>query len=125
LVGALDLVEDRPFAEVALPTTWPWVAAGDVDQVIVSDLTATIAARASELMASGDSRGALAVAEIGISIDWLDEGLLRVAMAAAAAAGDRGRVDELMVDFLDLLDDAGPPEPETVELYRQLQSEVR
>jgi two-component SAPR family response regulator len=71
---------------------------------------------------AGDSRGALEVAERGIALDLLNEGLWRVALRAEAALGLREAIAERYETLRTLLDQRLGLEPqrETRVLYREL-----
>jgi DNA-binding SARP family transcriptional activator len=86
---------------------------------------ATLAERGARIrLAAGDPRGALDAAERGLAVDSLNEAIVRIALEAEAALGQRERLTDRYETFRQRLDaDLGlEPERETRLLYRRLLS---
>ncbi|HVW30993.1 MAG TPA: hypothetical protein VHL53_00515 [Acidimicrobiia bacterium] len=119
LKAALSLVRGRPFQA----SVFPWVEVERLDGVmeaVISDAAADLAELALE---SGD----LATARFAVNQGLLGvphaEGLVRLAMRIAAAAGDRAGIERAWRDAQRIaidLDPLGVPEPETAQLYEAL-----
>jgi LysM repeat protein len=120
---ALELVTGRPFSAydlAQLDVELPWVEEEDVADTIVNEIVAT-ASRLSDIrFAAGDTDGALDAAVAGLVADPLAEGLVRLAMRAAAAQGRLDLVGSLLEDLECLLPDGISPAPETRRLAHQL-----
>ncbi|MEX1286385.1 MAG: BTAD domain-containing putative transcriptional regulator [Acidimicrobiia bacterium] len=121
--GGIDLARGRflegfHLRDAAEFDDWQAVTAEHYDR----RLRTALEARATERLAGGDARGAVADAERRLAIDPLDESSHRLLMHALAAAGDRAGAVRQYRACVAMLEDelAVEPLPETVELHEAI-----
>lgn len=118
LIQALRLVHGMPLSGVS-DSRWAWAQAHKTEMCsAVSDVAHEVASRC---LNDGDARTALWAAEKGLQAESVSEALWRAAITAAAAMGDRERVQEIIDRCQHALDDYGDElEDETLQLIDEV-----
>jgi DNA-binding SARP family transcriptional activator len=118
---ALMLVRGQPFAGLA---RGDWTVFEGLQAAVETAVVSVSARLAEHSLEAGDPLGAEWAIQRGLMVTPWDEGLYRLLMTAADAAGNRGGVESALRSLAQVLDWSGDPidvvHPETAALYRQL-----
>jgi DNA-binding SARP family transcriptional activator len=118
---ALMLVRGRPFTGLG---KGDWTVFEGLQAAVETALLTVSTRLAEHSLDVGDPLGAEWAIRSGLAATPWDEGLYRLLMTAADAAGNRGGVESALRSLAQVLDWSGDPidvvHPETAALYRQL-----